>query len=307
MNVFDTHCDALLKLHFDQRLNFTNASDMHINYEYLQQGGSKVQCFALFIPTEIPQEVKFRTALDMIDIFYRQVVEAHDNVRAVRTKADIEALQENEIGAMLTLEGCDAIDTDLMKLRTLFRLGVRAVGLTWNNANATADGAEESRGAGLSDFGRELVRQNNAYKVWTDVSHLNVKSFWDCIEEADYPIASHSNARAIYDHPRNLYDDQIKALIEKNGVIGINFVPYFLNESKTASIDDILKHIEHICTLGGAKNIGFGSDFDGIRYTPIDLKNFSHYPKLVDRLLQNYDETLVKGFLYDHFFNALPE
>ncbi|GGE45974.1 diguanylate cyclase [Pullulanibacillus camelliae] len=307
MRIFDAHCDVLLKLHYDSKLNFANSDSLHINYNYLKTGGSKVQCFALFIPPDEPQEIKFRIALNMIDIFNQKILAVHDDIKQVRSKQDIAHLKEDEIGVMLTLEGCDALDIDLLKLRTLFRLGVRSVGMTWNNANAAADGAEESRGAGLSDFGRQVIRENNRHKVWTDVSHLNAKGFWDAVEEADYIIASHSNARALCDHPRNLYDDQIEALIKRNGVIGITFVTDFLREPGSASIDDILKHIEHICELGGASHIGFGSDFDGIQFTPEGLDNYSYYPELINHLQKLYSEDLVKGFLFDHFYQALPE
>lgn len=306
MKIFDTHCDTLLRLHSEKGKHFDQDTGLHITYDHLKQAGSKVQCFALFIPNELPQEIKFKTALDMIDILHRDILDKHPDIRLVQSKADIDALGEDEIGAMLTLEGCDAIDIDLVKLRTLFRLGVRSIGMTWNNANAAADGAQESRAAGLSDFGRAVIRENNRHKVWTDVSHITEKGFWDVMEEAEFPIASHSNARAICDHVRNLYDDQIKALFERGGVMGMTFVPGFVNSTGEASIDDILKHIDHICGLGGEKHIGFGSDFDGIGKTPEGLTNYGEYPLLIDALQKHYSEEQVKGFLFENFYRALP-
>src|SRR5699024_10708832 len=163
--------------------------------------------------------------IEMVDIFYERILAQHKKIKLVATKKQMETLSDDEIGAVLTLEGCDAIDTDLAKLRTLFRLGVTSVGLTWNNANACADGAMESRGAGLTDFGRLVVQENNQHHVWTDVSHLPENGFWDVINIAQFPIASHSNARALCEHPRNLYDGQIQALLQKGGVIGMNFLP----------------------------------------------------------------------------------
>jgi membrane dipeptidase len=306
MAIFDAHCDVLYRLHYESGLNFSKNNGLHITYENLKKAGSKVQCFALFIPTKIPQEIKFKTALDMIDILHKDILEKHSDVHLVRTKSDIDALSDNEVGIMLTLEGCDAIDIDLVKLRTLFYLGVRSVGMTWNNANATCDGAGESRQGGLSDFGRLVVQENNKFKVWTDVSHITEKGFWDCMEEADYPIASHSNVKALCNHRRNLSDEQIKALFDKGGMMGITFVPSFLNESGEASIDDILKHIDHVCSLGGAKHLGFGSDFDGIETTPKELTDYSRYPELINALQKHYSEDVVKGFLFDNFYRALP-
>lgn len=306
MAIFDAHCDVLLRLHHDKNLSFAQNNGLHITYDYLKKAGSKVQCFALFIPDKLPQEIKFKMALDMIDILYKDILDKHSDVHLVRSKADIDALGEDEIGIMLTLEGCDAIDIDIVKLRTLFYLGVRSVGMTWNNANAACDGALESRQAGLSDFGRKVVQENNKYKVWTDVSHITEKGFWDVMEEADYPIASHSNVKALCNHPRNLNDEQIKALFNKGGVMGITFVPSFLNESGKASIDDILRHIDHVCSLGGASHLGFGSDFDGIESTPKELPNYGEYQTLINVLQKHYSEDVVKGFLFDNFYRALP-
>jgi len=306
MAIFDAHCDVLFRMHHDEKLRFDQNNGLHITYDYLKKAGSKVQCFALFIPDRTPQEIKFKTALAMIDILYKDILSQHPDVHLVRSKRDIDALGEEEVGIMLTLEGCDAIDIDLVKLRTLFYLGVRSVGMTWNNANAAADGALESRQGGLSDFGRKVVRENNKYKVWTDVSHITEKGFWNVMEEADFPIASHSNVKALCNHPRNLTDEQMKALFNKGGVMGITFVPSFLNESGKASIADILKHIDYVCSLGGASHLGFGSDFDGIETTPKELTNYGDYPVLLNELLKHYSEDVVKGFLFENFYKALP-
>jgi len=219
---------------------------------------------------------------------------------------DIQALKHNEIGAILTLEGCDAIGTSLIKYKTLLRLGVSSVGLTWNYANAVSDGILEERGAGLSTFGKNVVKENNLVDAWTDVSHLSVKGFWDVLELAKYPIASHSNAYTICNHSRNLSDDQIKALISKNGMIGITFVPHFLNENGSAHITDVLKHIDYICALGGEFNLGFGSDFDGITETVIGLSSYKNYEDLINLLLKYYKEEQVKRFLFSNFVEHLP-
>lgn len=305
--IFDAHCDVLYKMEEDPSLNFKSSEDLHINLQRLEKTGGKVQCFALFIDEEVPQELKFTKALNMVDIFYNQLLATYPELKLVRTKKEVELLKPNEIGAMLTLEGCDAIGRDLVKLRTLFQLGVKSVGLTWNASNAVADGAKESRGAGLSDFGRKVVQENNRFKVWTDVAHLSEAGFWEVMEEADAPIASHSNCRALCDHPRNLTDEQIKALIHRNGVMGITFVPYFLTDSGQASISDVLRHVEHVAALGGIKHLGFGSDFDGFDELTENLSNYSDYALLINELLQHYNEEDVRDMLFNNFVNHLPE
>ncbi|WP_085523902.1 dipeptidase [Tuberibacillus sp. Marseille-P3662] len=307
MKLFDAHCDVLYKMHLDSSVDFARSDQLHIDLESLRSSGAKVQCFALFVPDTVPQEIKFKTVLDMIDIFHEKIIAPYDDVVHVRSKREIAELGEGQIGAMLTLEGCDAIDTDPVKMRTLFRLGVRAVGLTWNNANAVADGAQESRWSGLTDFGREVVRMNNDFNVWTDVSHLSEPAFWDVLDIAKYPMASHSNCKTLCDHPRNLTDEQIKALLAQGGVMGVTFVPDFLNTSGEANIQDILYHVDHICSLGGGKQIGFGSDFDGIDHTPEHLSSYADYHHLIDLLLKHYSEDQVQGFLFNNFYAALPK
>ncbi|MFD1777975.1 dipeptidase [Fredinandcohnia salidurans] len=306
MKIFDAHSDVLYKMWMDPTIDFANSSKLHINYDRLKASGSKVQSFAIYIPEQIKPESRFEVALEMVEIFYNKVVASSPLLKVVRTKEDILGLKEEEIGAFLTLEGCDAIDQSIVKLQTLLRLGVSSVGLTWNYANFVADGVGEPRGAGLSSFGIEVVKEHNKASIWTDVSHLSLKGFWDVMEVADYPIASHSNAMAICNHRRNLLDEQIQALIKKNGMIGITFVPQFLSNRETATIDDVIKHLDYICSFGGENHVGFGSDFDGITDTTIGLENFSGYEGLVNKLLKYYSEIQVKKFLYQNFVANLP-
>lgn len=315
MNIIDTHCDALFKLQWNARsqydkkpsLDYQNAEELDTNVRRLQQGNVKVQFYAIFIPPEVPENEKWQHALEQVDLFYREVIGKNPNIVHIRSWKDLETLQEEEIGAVLTLEGADPIGNDIVKLRHLFRLGVLSFGLTWNHANLCADGAEEPRGAGLTVWGKEVVKENNRHQVLTDVSHLSVRGFWDVIELADYPFASHSNARTVCDHPRNLYDDQIRALIEKNGTIHVVFYPPFINEGKeTAEIADLLRHIDHICSLGGEKHIGFGSDFDGISSRVRRLEHAGQYENFINELLKYYPEETVKGFCYQNFMDRRP-
>lgn len=308
MMIFDAHCDALMKLWSNRTLSFDDSQELHVTLQSLMKAKSKVQCFAIYIPENVPEEFRFTVALEMVDLFFEKIVARFPNVKFVQTKADIDALAEHEIGAMLTLEGCEAIGTNLVKLKTLLRLGVISVGLTWNWANAVADGAWEERGAGLTKFGKQVIAQLNEAKRWTDVSHLSEKAFWETIEIAQFPIASHSNAHVLCPHPRNLRDEQIRALIQKNGMIGITFVPYFLTEkSEKASISDVLRHLEHICSLGGAHHVGFGSDFDGIEETVAGLENVRCYENLINELQKLYSEAEVERFLFRNFYEHLSQ
>lgn len=310
MNIIDTHCDALLKIQYSKRqydkkpLQFKDAQELNTNLMFLKKGKVKVQFFAIFIMPDIPVEAKWQQALEQIDIFYTDILEANPEMKHIKEWQDIKKLKDGEIGAVLTLEGADAFGNDLAKLRLLYRLGVKSIGLTWNNANLCADGVEEPRGAGLSAFGKEVVQLNNEHGVLTDVSHLSVKAFWDVMELAKYPIASHSNAYSLCPHPRNLNDEQIKAMFERDAMIDVVFWPPFINhERQDGTIEDVIRHIDYLCELGGVRNIGFGSDFDGISSFITDLEDASKYQNLINELLKHYSEDEVKGFAYRNFIN----
>ncbi|MGJ9457747.1 dipeptidase [Oceanobacillus sp. CF4.6] len=316
MKIIDTHCDALLKLqlakrgqyfHDQKQLDFSNAKELDTNLERLKHGNVKAQFFAIFIHPDVPSEEKWQHALEQVDLFYTEVIGKNSEMRHIRSWSDLDTLRDGEIGAVLTLEGADAFGNDLMKLRQLYRLGVLSIGITWNNANLCADGAEEPRGGGLTLLGKEVVKLNNEYGVFTDVAHATVNGFWDIMELAQYPIASHSNARAVCDHPRNLYDDQIKRMIAKNGLIHIVYNPPFINyEREEATIPDLIKHIDHFCSLGAVNHIGFGSDFDGISSFVDHLENAANYQNLINELLKSYSEAEVKGFAYQNFMDQRP-
>lgn len=206
----------------------------------------------------------------------------------------------------MSLEGVDAIGNDLHKLTILHELGVRSIGLTWSNANLAADGILEERGAGLTTFGKEIVAFNNEPRMFTDVSHLSEKSFWDVMEIAKYPIASHSNSKTICPNPRNLTDEQAKAMFERNAMIHVTFVTEFVKESGDVVIGDLIQHIDHFSSLGGVHNIGIGSDFDGITKKIIGLEDASMHPNLLNELLKYYTEEQVKGFAYQNFLDHRP-
>lgn len=310
MRIIDTHCDVLMKLwKSNGQLTFSCSDELAANKERLLQGGIMAQGFAIFVPPAVKVEQKFQAALDQIHYFYEEVLGKNPEMKHIKEWSDFDLLREGEIGAMLILEGVDAIGNDLRQLQMLYRLGVLSVGLTWNNANLAADGVWEPRGAGLTGFGKEIVRLNNAQRRLTDVAHLSEKAFWDVMELADYPYSSHSNARAICDDPRNLTDEQAKAIFEKGGTIHVFYSLGFVKkgENKTVTIPDLIKHIDHYCSLGGVRHIGIGSDFDGITKSIDKLENAALSQNLINELLNYYKEDEVRGFAADNFLRCRPQ
>ncbi|RWR14626.1 dipeptidase [Siminovitchia fortis] len=306
MNIIDLHCDILWKLWESKgKLRFNDSPELDANKERLKKGNVKVQCFAVFIPPEIKTTEQFQSALEQINYYYTEILENNPDIIQIRCWKDILDLKPGQTGAVLTLEGIDCIGNDLQKLSLLNHMGVRSTGLTWNYANLAADGAEEPRGAGLTTFGKQVVRFNNQRKMLTDVSHLSERSFWDVMDLADYPIASHSNAKALCSHPRNLKDRQAEALFEKNGMVHVVFFPEFIAEKEIVTIPDLIKHIDHFCSLGGVRHIGFGSDFDGIDRHIAGLENASKYQNLINELLKYYSEDQVRGFAGQNFLETV--
>jgi membrane dipeptidase len=307
MNIIDLHCDALMKLQEAHgTLRFADAPELQTCKTRLQQGQIKVQCFAIFIEPEIKGDQKFQVVLEQIDYFYKEVLGKNPDMFHIKEWSDFDRLKIGQIGAMLTLEGVDPIGNDLSKLHILYQLGVRSVGLTWNQANLAADGAGEPRGAGLTLFGKEIVEFNNEHQILTDVSHLSDKGIWEVIELAKYPIASHSNARSLCNHLRNLTDEQAAAMFAKGGLIHVVYNPPFVKESGEVTISDLVKHIDHFCSLGGVKQIGFGSDFDGISTFITNLEDASKSQNLINELLKYYSEEVVRGFAYQNFLDHRP-
>lgn len=310
MKIIDLHCDTLLKLQeADGGLDFKNSTELSVNLEHLKKGQVNIQAFAIFIEPDILVEEKYATALGQIDYYQKEILAKNPEMKQIKKWDDIENLKDGEIGSFLTLEGIEAIGNDLTKLDNLLNLGVLSVGLTWNPANLAADGVQEPRGGGLTAFGFDIVKRLNDRKIFTDVSHLSVTGFWDVIKVAKYPIATHSNVLNLCGHVRNLSDDQIKAMIDRDAMIHVVFNPPFTvngKTQKTVTIKDLVKHVEALVELGAIKNIGFGSDFDGISSHIEELSHVGQVQNLVEVLEKNFTKEQVRGFASQNFLNHLP-
>lgn len=306
--IADFHCDVLSKLLMDETLSFSGEQNgaLDVTYERLAQSGTVLQTFAIFIPREAGQGIE--PILRSIDLFYRKILTCPSVVQ-IRTAADLKlAASQGSLAAMLSLEGVDGLNGEPEMLRILHRLGVRAVGLTWNHANWAADGVMEKRGGGLTAQGRRAVELCEELEMIVDVSHLSERGFWEVLAQATRPvIASHSNVKALCDHPRNLNDEQLLALILMDGRIGITYVPWFVSASGQASIDDILRHIEHVCELGGERQLMLGSDFDGIDRYVDGLTHPVETTKLLDAMLQRYSAGQVDGFASGNAYRYLTK
>ncbi|MFA4985014.1 MAG: dipeptidase [Candidatus Brocadiia bacterium] len=211
----------------------------------------------------------------------RRTEESRSNVVFVRWSEDLDRLDGTRLGLLASMEDATPIAPEDDILPAMFRLGLRAIGFCWQGRNAFGDGAMVKRPRGLTERGKRLVRECEALKVLVDLSHLTPKGVDDVLSLATRPvIASHSNAKAICGSPRNLSDEHIKAIAASGGVIGINFFPTFLSDSGEATIDDILRHISHIASVGGIGCVGLGADLDGVGKLPAGISSVLDEPPL---------------------------
>ena len=304
MRLVDLHCDVLYSLWKNPKKSFYAPNDLAVNAHWMEAFHQMVQVMALYVPISIPHNQRLPIVLQMIYIFHRDILsKGNKKYKWLRYAEDWSNLAPNEKGFVLSLEGCEAISDDESVFWNLVDKGVQIFGLTWNYGNLLGDGIGETRKAGLSLQGKQFLRWCQRANAIVDVSHLNEKGFWDCMAVDVSVMASHSNAKQICPHPRNLTDEQIQALICKEGIVGLTFVPEFL--SANPSLDDIVRHIEHICMLGGENHLAIGSDFEGIDKPLACLNNLGDIPHLLDYLSKFFSDELIQKICYKNFMHKI--
>ena len=307
MTFVDAHCDTITTIMKTGGALKSNTG--HIDIDRLKKYDSFVQFFAAFIAPEQAKMGALRRTLDIIDKLYREIEINKNDIMLCRNYNDIvNAINSGKVAAVLTIEGGEALEGSLSVLRMLYQLGVRAITLTWNFRNQIADGVADSvTNGGLTPFGRDVVSEMNRLGMMVDVSHLSEAGFWDVIHLSSAPIiASHSNAKKICRHSRNLTDEQLLALKKNGGVTGINLYPYFVINDGKAEMKHVISHIEHIVGLTGEDTLGLGSDFDGIDKTPVGLEGVQYFPDLINELLKlNYSESLINKIAGENFLRVI--
>lgn len=304
----DGHCDVLWRMWEDPTKDFYDEhGNLDVTYPFIVQSEMKLQAFAIFVPPSVRKGQRLMAAMEQINLFYNEIIKEGKRMIPFRSMEETDPSTSDQCVALLALEGAEAIEGNISLLRIFYRLGVRQVGLTWNFANEVADGIMEERGGGLTQFGRRFLKEMKHLGMIVDVSHLSEAAFWEIIESVDLPIvASHSNCRAVCSHRRNLTDEQIQALIQRKGLIGINFVPYFVSE-QNPTITGILRHLDHIASLGGEDSLFFGSDFDGVVRKIPGLANMGELNHFKDKLLRRYPEEVVRKWGFENGYRFYSE
>lgn len=299
MKFIDAHADTASLMLDSKKGLFDNG--LSVDLSKVPQ--NHTQIFASFIAPKYHTDPSGR--LESILKNFKEEVEKSDKIEiCLNNEMREKALAEGKTAAFLSLENANLIK-NVSDVDKIYDMGIRFVSLTWNEENQLAGGCDSREN--LSVLGRRVIEAMCEKGIIVDVSHLNEASFWDVLRVNKWPlIASHSNSRSVYNHPRNLTDEQFNAICSRGGVVGVNFYPKFLNGRNTAYIKNILKHIDHFLSLGGENHIGLGSDFDGIDSVPEDLKGVWDLNVLVDAMRSHgYSEDLIEKICHKNFERIL--
>ena len=286
MFVADAHCDTLYQI----AIKGTRPNRCVVTPGRLEAGGVGLQTFALFAGREGPKGTPYADGLAMLA--------AASWLNAPMLTGALPDLPPQKPMGIFSCEGGEMLEGSLERLAEFQQAArLRMIALTWNFENEIGHPAAKGAKPGLKPFGMKLLAAMDRYGILADVSHLNEAGFWDVCEHTSLPpIASHSDCRWLCDVPRNLKRDQVRAIIDRGGFIGINFYSDFLRADGPATLDDVVRHIDALCELGGEHVIGFGSDFDGIERWPEGLGDPSGFPALLDALRRRgYNESTLEG------------
>lgn len=316
--VVDAHSDVFCDVANRRLAGETNVlARLHV--PAWREAGVDVVVTTLYVEGEHKPDRALRRAVTLLGAALNDIAETPD-VTFCRTRSEIDAaLAAGQIAFVLGIEGGECVQDGIESLRVFAELGLRVFGFTWNQRNLLAEGVGEARsGGGLTELGRRMAKEAGRLGVVLDVSHLSDRSFWDLLEAADGPvIASHSNARTLCGHPRNLTDDQLRALAERGGIIGINFVADFItDEAKDANLERVLDHVDYIANLIGVEHVALGPDYvdylagsGSLRPTityPSGLETIARLPRLTPGLLaRGYDEAAIRGILGENMLRVL--
>ncbi len=335
--IFDGHNDVLLRLWLgrpDAIRNFGAGGPGHIDVPKAKRGKFAGGFFAIFVPDSakldlgrfdngaydipFPPEVHADDALKVVteQAAILLGLEARGDLTICRTVADIrEAMASGRCAAIMHVEGAEAIGPDLAALEVLHAVGLRSIGPVWSRETIFGSGvpfrfpSDGDIGPGLTADGRRLVRRAAELRMVVDLSHLNAAGFWDVAKFGIPLVATHSNAHAICPHSRNLTDDQLRAIGESGGIVGLNFAAAFLRPDGRMRADGVLewmpRHLAHMIEIAGENHVALGSDFDGA-VMPAEIKDAGGLDALRDAMrTSGFGEDLIERICYRNWLDAL--
>ena len=302
MKLFDGHCDTLLALTFSRKpAGALYRNGLHVDLERGTSLGGYAQFFAIFGHRGFIKEG------DIFDLFYsrfqKEMEACADHVTHCRTGSEADAaIAAGKAAAFLSVEGAEVLDCDPKRLEQAAEKGVRSLCLTWNRATALCGTNVEDADRGLSPQGKDYARLGEELGLILDVSHLSDPGFWDLEKQAKRPfVATHSNARAVWNHPRNLTDDMFRAIRDHGGVAGLNLYTAFLGEGEV-TVETVLRHLEHFLDLGGEKTLAMGGDLDGCESLPGGMKGVQDVRLIREELeKRGYEQALLEDLFFGNW------
>lgn len=338
--IIDGHNDSLM--YFSPPTNapintfFERLPGRQVDLPRAREGGMAAGFFAVFIEEAAamnmvhnfdPNVEYVLPALDFVEAqsaaakmvanLFRIEATSNGQLKVVRTVADLEAcLRDDVFGAVLHFEGAEQIDAHLDALEVYYQAGLRSLGIVWSRPTIFAQGVpfkfphSPDTGPGLTDIGKELVRNCNRLGIMVDLSHLNEKGFWDVAKISDAPlVATHSNAHVFCQLPRNLTDKQLAAIKESDGMVGVNLVTMLLREDArddaNTPTETVLRHMDYLVEHLGIDRVGIGADYGDAPF-PKDLPDVSAYPVLIDALQKSgYDDESLRKITHENWLRVL--
>ncbi len=331
--VFDGHNDLPWEMRtkaassFDKRDIRQSQPEMHTDIPRLRKGGVGAQFWSVYVPAETAKKgTALSDTLEQIQLVKAMIERYPDVFEAARTAADVERIQKSgKIASLIGVEGGHSIEDSLENLRRLHKLGAGYMTLTHSDTLSWADAAtDKAQHQGLTAFGEEIVREMNKLGMLVDLSHVSDETMRDALRISKAPVIySHSSARAVANHPRNVPDDILLLVKQNRGVVMVNFFPGFVvpksaeimakmfdktrelrakfpleadylrerkrweaqNPYPAGTIHDVIAHIDHLAKVAGIDHVGIGSDYDGITKVPAQLEDVSTYPLITQELL----------------------
>lgn len=321
MKIVDLHCDTIMRFYKGEHLD--GLEDSHISMDKLERGEAMAQCFAIFVPTrgvaDTPEKLE-RAKRYLEDAYAAYLRELELNAGRIRPAYTVEDILRNDAqgvrSAVLTVEDGVTLDGTIENVDDYFKKGVRMVALTWNWENSLGHPQSREREKhmlGLKPFGLDCVRRMNELGIAVDVSHLSEGGFWDVAKTSKKPfIASHSCCRALCDIGRNLTDEQIRAVADAGGVIGLNYCNAFLHPTSGSFRDDftaiaeLIRHLKHLTAVGGVEVAALGSDYDGIE-SKLEWGDCGGQQRLVEAIVREFGPDTAEKITHRNALRALRD
>lgn len=318
--VFDAHCDTIYEAYKEK--SGLRKNSLHVDLERGRNFRPYAQVFAVFTrpwaagfnikkadySKDWTEDILTRLSGNLLAFLISEFESNADILSLCRSVGEAKsAAAEGKIAAFIAVEGAELLGCSIQRLHTAYEQGVRLINICWNYDNILCGAANGPSQGGLTSKGAEFVAEMQRLGVAVDLSHASERTFWDVAELSTRPIiAGHSNSKAICANPRNLTDDQFRAIVRLGGAAGLNLCPDFLTEGGIAGIEDIIRHAEHFLELGGEKALCLGGDLDGISDLPIAIRGIEDYSRIYEAMLRlNWQESLVQDIFYNNLMNVL--